>query len=139
MLAIDCDILAPAAIESVITIDNADKIKARMVFELANGPTTCESHHILEDKGIIIVPDILANAGGVVVSFFEWLQNKHGEDWDRNRVDIELKKRMCYATERMMAQHFEHKISMKIATYTLALKRIASANESLGNKGYFQH
>ena len=139
LLAIDCDILAPAAIESVITIDNADKIKARMVFELANGPTTCESHHILEDKGIIIVPDILANAGGVVVSFFEWLQNKHGEDWDRNRVDIELKKRMCYATERMMAQHFEHKISMKIATYTLALKRIASANESLGNKGYFQH
>lgn len=137
LLTLDCDILVPAAIEDVITKENADSISARMVFEMANGPTTVEANKILESKGIIVVPDILANAGGVCVSFFEWLQNKHGEYWERTKVDEELKKRMYYGTERVMSQVFKYGASMKVATYTLALKRIADANESLGNKNYF--
>ena len=139
LLGLDVDIVVPAAIENVLTKDTADSVKAKMVFELANGPTTNEADCILNDKGIVVVPDILNNAGGVVVSYFEWLQNRHGEEWDIERVDSNLKKKMQYATERVMARHLEHKISIRTSTYALALKRIASANECLGNKYYFQH
>lgn len=138
LLQLDVDVLAPAAIENVITKDNAKKIKAKMVLELANGPTTNEADGILNDHGIIVVPDILANAGGVVVSYFEWLQNRHAEEWTSLQVDTQLKKKMEYATEKMMARHFEHKVSMRTSTYILALKRLSDANECLGNKGYFQ-
>lgn len=137
LLTLDVDVLVPAAVENAITTDNVDQIKARMVFELANGPTTNDADSILKDKGIFVVPDILANAGGVVVSYFEWLQNRHAEEWDGDRVDKELKKRMMYATEKSMARRFEHDISLRTATYVLALKRIAAATECLGNKGYF--
>lgn len=132
------DIVVPAAIENVITKDNASRIKAGMVFELANGPTDSEGDEILNSRGIRVVPDILANSGGVIVSYFEWLQNRHAEEWTETRVDNELKRKMRDAAQKMMARHFEHKIPMRTATYVLALKRIADANECLGSKGYFQ-
>jgi glutamate dehydrogenase (NADP+) len=138
LLSLNVDVLAPAAIENVITKDNADKVNARIVLELANGPTTNEGDAILQDKGIFVVPDILANAGGVVVSYFEWLQNRHAEEWALDRVNEELKKKMRYATERAMMRHLNHKIPLRTATYALALKRIGEANDSLGNRGYFQ-
>lgn len=137
LLELDVDILVPAAIENVITEQNADKIKAKLVLELANGPTTNEADQMLNDRSVIVVPDILANAGGVVVSYFEWLQNRHAEEWTSTHVDTQLKKKMQYATEKMMDRCFEHKIPMRTATYVLALKRIDSANSCLGNKGYF--
>jgi len=137
LLELDVDIIAPAAIENVITKENADKIKARMILELANGPTTNEADKILRNKGTVIVPDILCNAGGVVVSYFEWLANRHAEEWDAEKVNKKLKEKMGYATERVMARVRDHNIPLRTATYALALKRIADANECLGNKGYF--
>jgi glutamate dehydrogenase (NADP+) len=137
LLALDVDILVPAAMENVITKLNAGNIKASMIFELANGPITNEADMILNDKNIPIVPDILANSGGVAVSYFEWLQNKHGEEWDRDKVNDMLKKKMETATTKVMDRHIELNIPLRTATYVLALKRIAEANECLGTRGYF--
>jgi glutamate dehydrogenase (NADP+) len=137
LLELDVDILIPAAIEKVITSENADKIKSKLVIELANGPTTNEADCILKNKGIIVVPDILANAGGVVVSYFEWLQNRNGNEKSPEDVDRDLKKTMKYATQRTISRFFKHQIPMRTAAYALALKRIAEANESLGNRRYF--
>jgi len=137
LLAIDADILVPAAIENVITHDNVDNIQAKMVFELANGPTTNLADDALRDKGILVVPDILANAGGVVVSYFEWLQNRMAQYRSYEVVERDLKAKMEYATNRVMVRHLEHNISMRTAAYVLALNRIGEANECLGNKDYF--
>ena len=138
LLELDVDIIVPAAVENVINTKNAHNIKAGMIFELANGPTTNKADEILKEKDVFVVPDILANAGGVVVSYFEWLQNRHAEEWSSERVNKELRKQMSLATEKVMARHFEHSIPMRTATYLLALKRIADANECLGNCKFFQ-
>ena len=136
LLALDVDILVPAAIENVITEKNADDIKAKMIFELANGPLTNAADAILQEKAVI-VPDILANAGGVVVSYFEWLQNRTAQYRSEEEVEKQLREKMEYATSRVMVRHLEHSISLRTAAYVLALKRISEANESLGNKSYF--
>jgi glutamate dehydrogenase/leucine dehydrogenase len=138
LLALDVDILVPAAIENVIRKDNVNNIKARMVFELANGPTTNEADAILNDRGCFVVPDILANAGGVVVSYFEWVQNRNGVVKTLEEVNDDLKRVMTYATHKAMEKYFEHKISLRTGTYALALRRIAGANECLGNRVYFR-
>lgn len=138
LLQLDVDILIPAAIEKVITENNADKIKAKIILELANGPTTNEADIILKDKGVIVIPDIIANAGGVVVSYFEWLQNRNGAEKTAEEVDKDLRKTMKYATQRTLARYFKHHISVRTAAYALALKRIAEANECLGNRMYFR-
>ena len=136
-MELDVDIIVPAAIENVITKENANKIKARMILEMANGPTTNDADKRLRERGVVVVPDILCNAGGVVVSYFEWLQNRQAEEWDEQSVNKKLKAKIGYATERVMARVREHNIPMRTATYALALKRIADANESLVNKGDF--
>jgi glutamate dehydrogenase (NADP+) len=134
---IETDILAPAAIENVITKENADKIKAKIILEMANGPTTNEADHILNDKKILVIPDILANAGGVVVSYFEWLQNRTAISKSLTKVENDLKDMMTYATEKVMNLNVKHNISARTASYVLALKRINDANICLGSKGYF--
>ncbi len=138
LLAMKADILVPAAIENVITKDNADKIQAKMILELANGPITNKGDEILAEKEVIVVPDILANAGGVCVSYFEWLQNRMGQARSREQVDEGLKSMMKYATDKVMTIHQNHGIPIRTATYVLALKRISEANECIGTKGYFQ-
>lgn len=137
LLALDVDILVPAAMENVINANNVNNVKAKLILELANGPTTADADLILNERGIPVVPDILANSGGVIVSYFEWLQNKHGEEWDRDKVNEMLRKKIETATIKTIQRQKELKISYRTASYVLALKRIAEANESLGTRGYF--
>lgn len=138
LLALDVDILSPAAVENSITEDNVNNIKAKIVIELANGPTTLEADAVLEDKGVWVVPDIIANAGGVVVSYFEWLQNRHAEERSHEKIEHDLKSKMQYATEKMMVRHLEKGMSLRTAAYALALKRIGEAKECLGTKHFFK-
>jgi len=137
LLAVDADVLVPAAVENVLTEHTAEKVRAKIVLELANGPTTLEGDEILEDKGVWVVPDILANAGGVVVSYFEWLQNRHAERRSHEKIEQDLRDIMHYATERTMVRHLEKGMSLRTAAYALALKRIGQAKECLGTKDYF--
>ena len=121
------DILVPAALEGQITAANAGKVKARWVLELANGPTTREADAILEKRGIVVLPDILANAGGVVVSYFEWVQNMHGEHWLREEVEARLALIMRRAYENVTAFATDRHVSLRLAAYAIALERISAA------------
>jgi len=138
LLTLDVDVLVPAAIENVITVDNAGSIKAKMVLELANGPTTLEADAILQQRGIVAIPDVLANAGGVVVSYFEWRQNRTGEKWPLTTVDSELKGMIQKATNEVMTHSQKYGIPVRTSTYALALHRIGEANDCLGTKSFFR-
>jgi len=124
ILELPVDILVPAALENVITSRNADKIKAKIILELANGPTTLEADTILGKKGVIVIPDILANSGGVATSYFEWYQNLHNEHWTEEDVLKKLKEKMETATEEVYAVSKEYKTTLREAAYIQALKRI---------------
>lgn len=121
LLGLPCQILVPAALENAITEANADSIKASVVLELANGPTTLEADAILNAKGITVIPDILANAGGVVVSYFEWEQNRRNEKWTKSDVLAGLKERMEAATEKVYAESKAKGMSLRDAAYCVAL------------------
>lgn len=138
LLALDVDVLVPAAVENVITKEVAQNIKADIVLELANGPTTLEGDAILNERGIWVVPDIIANAGGVVVSYFEWLQNRHAEERTHEKIVNDLTDKMHYAVDKMMQRREEHGITLRTAAYLLALKRIGEARNCLGTKNYFK-
>ncbi len=127
LLEIDCDMLVPAALENVITEDNAHKIKAKTVIELANGPTSQEADEILYDRGVFVVPDILANAGGVTVSYFEWVQDRAFYFWDEGTVDHMLKRFMTHGFKRVLDAHLDHKVEMRTAAYIVAVDRVAEA------------
>lgn len=125
LLELPVDILVPAALEGVITRENAHKIKAKVVFEMANGPVTAEGDEILDKRGIIVVPDVLANAGGVTVSYFEWYQNMKNQSWPLNKVRTKLKEKMVTAFEEVWKIKQGKKVSMRTAAYILALKRLS--------------
>jgi len=124
LLGLSCDLLIPAAFENVITDANASKIKAKAILELANGPTTPEADEILFKRGIPIVPDILANSGGVIVSYFEWEQNLKNEHWTEKEVFEKLKKIMEDASKKISKKTKESKISLRMGAFILALERI---------------
>lgn len=132
LLTFPCTILLPAALENVITKDNANKIKAKIVAEPANGPTTIEADDILFDRGIFRIPDILANAGGVTVSYFEWVQNLERLDWTEEEVNARLKAKMESAFHKVLAESQTHKVSMGIAAYIHAGKRLVEAGRLRG-------
>jgi len=127
LLTTDCDVLVPAALENVITAENADKIKAKIIVEMANGPTTPEADEILNKKGVIIVPDVLANSGGVTVSAFEWEQNMKGEKWDERRVNERLEKTITEAFEKVWKIKEEKNVDLRQSAYILAVDKVAKA------------
>ena len=130
LLELDVDVLAPAALEDVITTANADKINAKIIIELANGPVSPDADSIIDEKGILVVPDILANAGGVTVSYFEWVQNRTGERWTLEKVQTRLKEIMVAEFTELHMLSKEKNVSMRLAAYVLGLKRIAEAFEA---------
>lgn len=132
LLITNCDILVPAALENVITKENAGKIKAKVIIEMANGPTTPEADEILNKKGIIVVPDILANAGGVTVSYFEWFQNMKGEKWEEGSVNEKLKAKMIEAFGHVWEMGKKQKVDLRKAAYILAVDKVAKAMLNLG-------
>ncbi len=132
LLELPVDILAPSALENAITKDNAGKIKAKLILEMANGPVTPEADAILDQKGIIVIPDILANAGGVSTSYFEWVQNLYGYSWDLEEVDAKLERLMTKAFKDVHETAQKHDISYRTAANVLALGRIAKAMELRG-------
>ena len=140
LLALDVDLLIPAALENAITKDNVHLIKARWITEVANGPISAEADRILHEKGTVIVPDVLANAGGVIVSYFEWVQNKAGYPWTLDEVRERLKEKLENTFEEMwLYQHQSKKSSLRLAAYAKALKRIDQAVEIRGTKEYFMN
>ena len=132
LLTTECDILIPAALENQITEENANEIKCKIILEGANGPTTPEADQILFDKGIYVIPDILANAGGVCVSYFEYVQDIHAYFWDLERINKELKRIMIEAFEDVYKLHKDRKITLRTAAYIIAVSRIAKAYDLRG-------
>ena len=132
LLELDVVVLVPSALENVITVENASEIKAKIVLELANGPTTSEADKILYSKQILVLPDILANAGGVTVSYFEWLQNNEDNYWDAETVKTKLKKKMVSAFEQIWEKYSENDYDFRTNTYLLAVKKILDAEKLRG-------
>ena len=133
LLTLDVDALIPAAIEDVITVDVAERLQADVVVEAANGPTTFDAANVLEARGVPVVPDILANAGGVIVSYLEWVQNSQQYSWDLEEVHHDLEARLTCAFDETLTAYEEKSIpTLRTAAYTIALERTASAHEYRG-------
>ena len=127
LLELNVDVLVPAALEGQINKENADKIKARVIAEGANGPTTPEADRILEDKGVLIIPDILCNAGGVVVSYFEWVQDLQAFSWDESEIRHQMKRKLLENLDDVLAITVQTDQDLRTAAYTIAIQRIVDA------------
>ena len=132
LLELDVDVLIPAALENQINTSNADKIQARVIVEAANGPTTIDADEILDKKGIAVVPDILSNAGGVVVSYFEWVQNIQSISWSEEHVNEQLKQIMDQAFQSVWDIAREKKVSLRTGAYLISVKRVIDAKNMRG-------
>ena len=131
-LELDCDVLAPCAVENQITSENVDRIRARLIVEGANGPTTAVADEKLEQRGIVVVPDILANAGGVTVSYFEWVQDRMGYFWTEDVVNSRLEQTMVTSFEEVHQTAKKHGVSLRKGAYILALDRVVTVYRTRG-------
>jgi glutamate dehydrogenase (NAD(P)+) len=132
LLTLDCDLLVPAAIGNQLTSRNARDIKAKLIVEGANGPTTPEADAIFRERGIFLVPDILANAGGVTVSYFEWVQDLQSFFWSEHEVNQKLKAIVTRAFTEVLKTKLERKLDMRMAAYVQAVSRVAGATRERG-------
>jgi len=137
IVGVDCDLLVPAALENMIDRDNAGSVRARLVLELANGPVTSEADAILADKGVVVLPDILANAGGVTVSYFEWVQNRQGYYWTVEEIHDRLRAIMEREGRAIWTLANDRGITVRTAAYVHALSRLADAIEAHGTQSFF--
>ena len=137
LLALDVDVLVPSALENQINEKNVKDIKAKYIFEVANGPITSAADQVLEERGIFVFPDILVNAGGVTVSYFEWVQNRSGLYWTIEEVNQRLKQKIVEETEQIWAVSQELGISMRTAAYVHALNRLGEARKAKGTRDYY--
>jgi len=132
LFALDVDVLIPAALENQITIENAPGIKAKVVVEGANGPTTPEAHKHLHERGVFVVPDILANSGGVTTSYFEWVQDRHGYFWTEKEVNEKLEAKMCEAFNAVLQTSLKYRVDLRTAAYIVAINRVATVTRMRG-------
>ncbi len=132
IFGLDVDILIPAALENQITAANAHEIKAKIVAEGANGPTTPDAHMALHNRGVFVIPDILANAGGVTTSYFEWVQDRHGYFWEEAEVNARLEKKMMDAFDAVFATAQKYKCDMRTAAYIVAISKVATVTKMRG-------
>ena len=130
--AVDCDILIPAALESQITAARANRIKARLVLEGANGPTLPEADDVLGERGVLVVPDVICNAGGVTVSYFEWVQDFSSFFWSEDEINVRLDKIMVDALKKIWDTADQHQITLRTATFAVACERILMARQERG-------
>jgi glutamate dehydrogenase (NAD(P)+) len=132
LFALDVEVLVPAALENQITMDNAPAIRARVVAEGANGPTTPEAHNHLHQRGVFVIPDILANAGGVTTSYFEWVQDRHGYFWEEDEVNRRLEAKMVEAFDDVLKTSMKYKTDLRTAAYIVAISRVATVTKMRG-------
>ena len=132
LFRLDVDILVPAALENQITAGNAADVRARVIIEGANGPTTPEAHRLLHERGVFVVPDILANAGGVTASYFEWVQNRHGYFWTEEEVNERLEAKMMAAFETVVKTARRYRVDLRTAAYVVAIDRVATVTRMRG-------
>jgi glutamate dehydrogenase (NAD(P)+) len=130
--ALDVDVLIPAALENQITMDNAPSIRAKVVTEGANGPTTPDAHRHLHERGVFVIPDILANSGGVTTSYFEWVQDRYGYFWELDEVNDRLEKKMCEAFEDVLQTSLKYKVDLRTAAYMVAIARVGTVTKMRG-------
>jgi glutamate dehydrogenase (NAD(P)+) len=129
---LEVDVLIPAALENQITEDNAPKIRAKVLTEGANGPTTPDAHKILHERGVFVIPDILANSGGVTTSYFEWVQDRYGYFWDLSEVNDRLEKKMCQAFDSVLQTALKYKVDLRTAAYIVAISRVGTVTQLRG-------
>jgi glutamate dehydrogenase (NAD(P)+) len=132
LFSLDVDVLVPAALENQITEENAANIRAKIIAEGANGPTTPEAHKMLHERGIFVIPDILANAGGVTTSYFEWVQDRHGYFWEESEVNKRLEAKMVEAFHDVLQTSIKYKIDLRTAAYVVAINRVATVTRMRG-------
>ena len=129
---LDVDVLIPAALENQITMENASSIKAKIITEGANGPTTPDAHSYLHGRGVFIIPDILANSGGVTTSYFEWVQDRYGYFWEEKDVNERLEKKMCEAFDAVLKTSIKYEVDMRTAAYIVAIQRVGTVTRMRG-------
>jgi glutamate dehydrogenase (NAD(P)+) len=132
LFKLEVDVLIPAALENQITVENAPVIKAKIVVEGANGPTTPDANRFLYERGIFIVPDILANSSGVTTSYFEWVQDRYGYFWTEKEVNERLESKMCEAFNAVLQTSLKYKVDMRTAAYIVAISRVATVTRMRG-------
>jgi glutamate dehydrogenase (NAD(P)+) len=130
--SLDVDILIPAALENQITMENAPTIKAKIVTEGANGPTTPDAHRYLHERGVFIIPDILANSGGVTTSYFEWVQDRYGYFWEEEEVNARLERKMCVAFDAVLQTSLKYKVDLRTGAYIVAIQRVSTVTKMRG-------